>query len=127
MRVGGIRRSYMPHGLILGDAAGQQDPLTGDGLQYGMRAAQIAAEVIGRCFQRNDFSMSAFKKYDDAWKSLFGWDFLWGKFIVSIMARYPRLIDATAKVIQRKGMKAILFWALVCLAFVPTYLSTLEY
>jgi len=104
----------MPHGLILGDAAGHQDPLTGDGLQYGMRAAKIASDTIGRSFQQNDFRMAAFKRYQDQWKALFGWDFFWAKFIVSVMAKYPRLIDATTKVIQRKGMKAILFWALVC-------------
>jgi flavin-dependent dehydrogenase len=77
MRVGGINQSYFPHGLILGDAAGQQDPLLGDGLTYGMKAAKIAADTIVHAFKKNNFSMKSFKQYHVKWRSLFGWDFFW--------------------------------------------------
>lgn len=112
LRVGGVPKSFFPHGLIVGDAAGHQDPMTGDGLQYGMRAAQLAATTIVEAYRKNDFSLNTFRKYDKAWRSLFGWDFFWAKGIVYLMAQIPRLIDAVTIVIQRKGTQAILFWAL---------------
>jgi flavin-dependent dehydrogenase len=77
MRVGGVAQSHFPHGLVLGDAAGQQDPLLGDGISYGMKAAQIAAETIVEAFRKNNFSMKMFKRYHNGWKALFGWDFFW--------------------------------------------------
>jgi hypothetical protein len=36
------------------------------------------------------------------------------KVITYLMAKFPRLLDATMIVIQGKGAKSILFWALVC-------------
>lgn len=112
LRVGGANRTYFPQGLLVGDAAGHQDPLTGDGLQYGMRGAQLASATIVNAFRRKNFSMQTFQQYEKAWRALFGWDFFWAKGIVYIMAQFPRLIDAVIIVIQRKGSQAILFWAL---------------
>jgi menaquinone-9 beta-reductase len=112
LRVGGVPRSYFPNGMIVGDAAGHQDPLTGDGIQYGMQGARLASKTIIDAFRQNDFSLRRFKQYEKAWKSLFGWDFFWAKGIMYFMAQFPRLIDAVIVVIQRKGSQAILFWAL---------------
>lgn len=111
IRVGGISKSYFPQGLIIGDAAGQQDPLTGDGLQYGMTASKIAAEVIVNAFKKNNFSEAVFKRYDNKWKKCFKWDFFWSKQIAKLISKFPILVDATALVIQRQGIKAIIFWA----------------
>ena len=44
-------------GLILvGDAAGALDPITGEGLSIGLATSAIAAEVLGGAFAANDFS-----------------------------------------------------------------------
>lgn len=112
MRVGGIHRTYFPHGVIVGDAAGHTDPLSGDGLQYGLRAAKMAAETLHRALTERNFSSSSMQRYERAWRYAFGWDFFWGRQIVYLMARFPILVDAVALVIQRHGMKAISFWAL---------------
>jgi geranylgeranyl reductase family protein len=37
--------------LLLGDAAGLVDPLTGEGIHHAVRSAQMAASVIQRCLQ----------------------------------------------------------------------------
>lgn len=112
MRVGGVHRTYFPHGVIVGDAAGHTDPLSGDGLQYGLRAARMAADTLTRALTERNYSMSSMQRYEKAWKSAFGWDFFWGRQIVYLMARFPILVDAVTLVIQRHGMKAIYFWAL---------------
>lgn len=112
MRVGGVHRTYFPHGVIVGDAAGHTDPLSGDGLQYGLRAARMAADTLSRALTERNYSMSSMQRYEKEWKSAFGWDFFWGRQIVYLMARFPILVDAVTLVIQRHGMKAISFWAL---------------
>lgn len=112
MRVGGVTRTYFPHGLIVGDAAGQQDPLTGDGLQYGMLAGKMAANVLFKALNEKNYSSQSMMRYEHDWKNVFGWDFFWGRKIVYLIARFPLLVDAVALVIQRHGIKAISFWAL---------------
>lgn len=108
---GGIPKSYFPNGLIIGDASGHQDPFTGDGLQYGMAAAQMAADVIKNAFTKNNFSESSFKKYENKWKRAFGWDFYWSNKMMWLASKFPMLIDATSLVIHKQGLKAILLWA----------------
>jgi len=51
IRIGGIAKSYADHLLIVGDAAGQVDPLTGEGIH----AAMIAARTIVEMIQEGDF------------------------------------------------------------------------
>ena len=46
LRLGGVARSFDDHLIVLGDAAGQIDPLTGEGIQYAMDAAEIAADTL---------------------------------------------------------------------------------
>jgi len=38
--------------LLLGDAAGLADPLTGEGIYYAIRSAQLAAPVIKSCLAK---------------------------------------------------------------------------
>lgn len=42
--------------LLVGDAAGALDPITGEGLSIGLSTTAIAAEVLGEAFRANDFS-----------------------------------------------------------------------
>jgi flavin-dependent dehydrogenase len=41
------------HLLLLGDAAGFVDPLTGEGIYYAMKSARLAAPVIEKCLLNN--------------------------------------------------------------------------
>lgn len=47
-------------GLLLGDAAGLLDPLTGEGIYYAIRSAQIAAPIIGQGFQGGTIDLSGY-------------------------------------------------------------------
>ena len=42
--------------VIVGDAAGFVSPLTGEGIYYGMKSAELAAEVVGEALKADDFS-----------------------------------------------------------------------
>ena len=42
--------------LLVGDAAGGLDPITGEGLSIGLATTAIAAQVLAEAYARNDFS-----------------------------------------------------------------------
>jgi len=49
--------------LLVGDAAGFYDPLTGEGIYTALRSAELAAEVIHGALARGDFSRAALTSY----------------------------------------------------------------
>ncbi|MFX0074230.1 MAG: NAD(P)/FAD-dependent oxidoreductase [Candidatus Hermodarchaeota archaeon] len=110
IRFGGIAQSYDDNLLIIGDAAGMIDPLTGEGLQYAMDAAEIAAVTISEAFQRKDFTKGFFKRYHKQWMKSFGKDFKWSIRMASFCANHPIFLDAFASVSLKKGDKFMVEW-----------------
>jgi flavin-dependent dehydrogenase len=49
--------------LMVGEAAGLVNPLTGEGIDYALESGQIAAEHLVRAFQRADFSATQLAEY----------------------------------------------------------------
>lgn len=49
-------RAHGPGLVLIGDAAGALDPITGEGLSIGLATSAIAAEVLADAFAKNDFS-----------------------------------------------------------------------
>ncbi len=49
-------RAHASRLLLVGDAAGALDPITGEGLSLALVTSEIAAEVLGEAFARQDFS-----------------------------------------------------------------------
>lgn len=79
---GGIRVTpretiYGDNIIIVGDAAGQGSPITGEGLRTGLYYGEIAAKAIIKAFKKNDFSQDSLKQYSDLSKKnpLFGYDY----------------------------------------------------
>jgi flavin-dependent dehydrogenase len=52
--------------LLVGDAAGFYDPLTGEGVFSALRGAELAAETAAACFRARDWSASALAAYQRA-------------------------------------------------------------
>ena len=65
----GLCRSVYGKAAVVGDAARQVKPLTGGGIYYGMKAAEILVE----CIQEG-----ALDEYDKRWKSKFGREIKFG-------------------------------------------------
>jgi geranylgeranyl reductase family protein len=51
--------------LLLGDAAGLCDPLTGEGIYYAIRSAQLAAPVIEDCLTRGGVELANYQETVD--------------------------------------------------------------
>jgi len=110
LRLAPVVRSYGERFLVLGDAAGQIDALTG-GIQYGMDAAQIAADVLDEAFAAGDLSARFLRRYHDRWMRAFGHDFKWSLAMAQGYARHPIFLDAYAEVIRRRGPAYFAEWA----------------
>ncbi len=65
----GITGSYGHRTLLIGDACGQNKPLTGGGIMFSLTAARFAAEIVKDAFQANTFSAVFLSHYERLWKS----------------------------------------------------------
>ena len=103
IRCGGEKCTYGNHLLVIGDAAGQTDPLTGEGIHTAMIAAELAAETIQEMFARQNFSAEVCSIYQDRWLGQFGRDFAWSAMGAKIIFRFPILLDAACAYGRHKG------------------------
>jgi menaquinone-9 beta-reductase len=120
----GIRTSYDDHLVIVGDAAGHIDPLTGEGIHTAMMGGKAAAGAIAKMAASGDFTKRSAKAlYEKKWMQLFGHDFFWSRVFADAIYRCPLLLDAMASEMQRKGDAMMSRWAEVMTCLRPkTYL-----
>ena len=110
LRIGGIPRPYADHLLVLGDAAGQIDPLTGEGIHYAMEAAEMAADVLAAALRAGDLSAAYLREYHRRWHRAYGRDLAWSAKMARMCARYPLLLDAAAALGKRRGVGFLRDW-----------------
>jgi flavin-dependent dehydrogenase len=119
LRLGGIPKSYADHLLVIGDAAGHIDPLTGEGIQFAMEGAEKAADMLAAAFAAGRFESQFLSAYQDAWQREFGHKFGLAKKASRLMARYPELIDSMAKVANERGDDFFFAWADIMMGEAP--------
>lgn len=71
--VGGpIKKTYGNGLLVVGDAAGQVDPVTGGGIHVSAECAKIAGNVAAEAIQREEYGERFLKKYEKIWRKEVG-------------------------------------------------------
>jgi geranylgeranyl reductase family protein len=70
LRLGGVEKSYARQFMAVGDAAGQTDPLTGEGIHTAMIAGRIAARTLHELLARGDLSERACAAYHEGWSPI---------------------------------------------------------
>ena len=103
LRLGGEPRTHGDRFILLGDAAGQTDPLTGEGIHTAMVAAKLAAGVLHDAFDEGDLSAPQLAAYHQAWMNEFGRDFPMSAAAGRAINRFPVLLDTAAVAAQRHG------------------------
>lgn len=111
LRLGGVPRSAGDHVLVIGDAAGHIDPLTGEGIQYAMDGAEIAAGTLAEAFETGNLGEPFLQRYHRCWMAAFGRDFRWSGVMARAYVRYPVLLDASAEMMRRRGSAYFMEWA----------------
>ncbi|KFM25557.1 Conditioned medium factor receptor 1 [Auxenochlorella protothecoides] len=113
LRIGsqGVPASYADHLLIIGDAAGHIDPLTGEGIHTAMMGGKVAAETLLEMRAAGDFSSRSTRLYQQRWMDLFGHDFKLSQKGAELLWKYPIIMDACASEAQRQGDAMMSKWA----------------
>lgn len=81
MNVGGvplkgpINKTYSSGLLVVGDAAGQVDPINGAGIENSVVCGKIAGDVSKESVEAEDQSSDFLKRYQDLWKLKLGGNF----------------------------------------------------
>jgi geranylgeranyl reductase family protein len=87
--LGGVARVF--HGtriLLTGDAAGLAEPMTGEGIYYAVRSANIAADTICQTLQNNQADLSSYTARINAEITR---DLKYAKRLATLLYRFPRL------------------------------------
>lgn len=85
--------------LLVGDAAGLINPLSGDGIQYALLSARWASEILYDCFKRDDFSASSLYNYRKKVDKELGYDFALSNLLVQF-ARNKTLTPVWMKILS---------------------------
>ena len=69
-----LEKTYSDNVLLCGDAAGFINPITGEGIYYAMKSADLAADTAILAIQTKQFNEQVLSQYQKAWMKLFGKD-----------------------------------------------------
>lgn len=83
---GPVNKTFSDGLLVVGDAAGQVDPLTGGGIHTTAVCGRIAGEIAAEAVDTGDTSQKFLKKYQDTWNEKLGKKF-------SMSLKYRRALD----------------------------------
>lgn len=79
-----LEKTYANRLLLVGDAAGFINPLTGEGIYYAIVSGQIAATVIAEALEKQQTDEASLSKYQTQWQNDFGKDI---KLILRVVKR----------------------------------------
>jgi geranylgeranyl reductase family protein len=82
---GGASRNYFDGGVLVGDAGGFADPMTGEGITQGMESALLAAPVLVAAVQAGEFGAARLAPYESAFRSYFDPSMLFLDFCATVM------------------------------------------
>jgi geranylgeranyl reductase family protein len=69
-----LKKTYDTRIILVGDAAGFINPITGEGIFYAISSGEIAAKVISEALEIQKFNSGFLSKYQKSWKKDFGKD-----------------------------------------------------
>ncbi|XXF75080.1 NAD(P)/FAD-dependent oxidoreductase [Myxococcaceae bacterium GXIMD 01537] len=112
-RVGGVKGHAIPFGsfaratdfdraLLLGDAAGFVNPLTGEGIEFALESGAFAAEAVAEATEAGDFSRAGLAGYERRWRPRFATAFQLNRRLMRFFER-PRTLDRLFRAAARSG------------------------
>ena len=110
-RVGKVKGHHLPYGsfsrhtwfdraLLLGDAAGFVNPLTGEGIEFALESGAFAAEAVAEAVAAGDFSARGLSGYARRWETRFRTAFRLNRRLMWAFER-PWLLDRVFRTANR--------------------------
>lgn len=100
--------------MLVGDAAGVVDPITGGGIANGMKQAKIAGEVAAKAINKKISEKKFLSEYEERWRDRLE-DKLWRNYLAKEKAtqlsdpQFDKVIDALSEVkLEEMSTEAIL-------------------
>lgn len=105
---GPISKTYSSGIMIVGDSAGQVDPLNGGGIKNAVLCGRIAGDIAAEAIQKGDTSSKYLKRYEDLWKLAIGND-------LEKSLKYKKIFESLkdddfnilAEFLEKKDLKSI--------------------
>ncbi len=95
--------------LSVGEAAGQIKTTTGGGVSYGLLCADLAAEVISKCFGRTSFGVDSLSSYDTLWRKAIQKEIVIGYYTRKMCTRLSDMrVESLFRLAQTDGIIPII-------------------
>ena len=82
---GGAGPNHFDGGVLVGDAGGFADPMTGEGITQGMESALLAAPVLAAALEAGDFGAARLAPYEAAFRAYFDPSMVFLDFCAAVM------------------------------------------
>jgi digeranylgeranylglycerophospholipid reductase len=82
-----LRKYHADNVMLVGDAAGQCDSMTGDGIYHAMAAGKLAASVAAESVSTGDYSEEALGKYPAKWGLTGGRELNWSRERLDVVSK----------------------------------------
>ena len=96
---GGPQRMVFERGLLVGEAAAQVDPVSGEGIPLALQMSEVAAEVIPDALARNE--TRALHRYESTWRERYARDLRLCDLLVTVTRNHHLQTS------WRAGMRAV--------------------
>jgi digeranylgeranylglycerophospholipid reductase len=111
---GEIETAVSDNIMLAGDAAYHSDPITGGGIANALCAGYYAGKVAYEAVKKNDFSAGFLRKYDELWKSDFGWKLRRNKKLQEFLLKFDdQTLNSLAKSISGRNIKEMSVQAII--------------
>ena len=94
--------TYASGVLVVGEAAGLVNPLTGEGIALALESGQLAAEVASEALLSGDFSSDRLRRYDDVLRERYAGYFEDARELMARLA-HPKVLEAVIQYSRTDG------------------------
>jgi len=82
--------------LVVGDAAGMVDPVSGGGIALAINGGKLAGKVCVKALEEEDFSSSFLSQYQSLWHKTRDYSLIYVKYLLSNIFLYLSKFDRNA-------------------------------
>lgn len=90
------KRIFGERMLVVGDAAGMVDPVSGGGIPQAINGGELAGQVCVRALEKEDFSSAFLSQYQQLWHRTTDHSYIYSKYLLSNVFLYLLKFDKNA-------------------------------